>query len=72
MARDVQSNAYGPRSAIPYLRSRPHPDGRSTHVSLIALSRDTVHPEALRDSVRVRAGADSVVLTFLDGTTVEV
>ncbi|MEU9624810.1 DUF2264 domain-containing protein [Streptomyces sp. NPDC087228] len=72
VARDVQSNAYGPRSAIPYLRSRPHPGGRSTHVSLVALSRDTVHPEALRDSVRVRAGADSVVLTFLDGTTVEV
>ncbi|MFF2959251.1 DUF2264 domain-containing protein [Streptomyces sp. NPDC057963] len=72
VARDVQSNAYGPRSAIPYLRSRPHPGGRSIHVSLVALSRDTVHPEALRDSVRVRAGADSVVLTFLDGTTVEV
>lgn len=72
VARDVQSNAHGPRSAIPYLRSRPHPGGRSIHVSLIVLSRDTVHPEALRDSVRVHAGADSVVLTFLDGTTVEV
>ncbi|MEV7955389.1 DUF2264 domain-containing protein [Streptomyces sp. NPDC088141] len=72
VARDVQSNAYGPRSAIPYLRSRPHPGGRSIHVSLVALSRDTVHPEALRDSVRVRVGADSVVLTFLDGRTVEV
>ncbi|MET9658854.1 DUF2264 domain-containing protein [Streptomyces sp. NPDC006510] len=72
VARDVQSNAYGPHSAIPYLRSGPHPGGRSIHVSLVALSRDTVHPEALRDAVRVRAGADSVVLTFLDGTTIEV
>lgn len=72
VARDVQSNAYGPHSAIPYLRSGPHPGGRSIHVSLVALSRDAVHPEALRDAVRVRAGADSVVLTFLDGTTVEV
>ncbi|MFD4763091.1 DUF2264 domain-containing protein [Streptomyces sp. NPDC058439] len=72
VARDVQSNAYGPRSAIPYLRSRPHPGGRSVHVSLVALSRDTVHPAALRDSVRVRAGSESVVLTFLDGTTVGV
>ncbi|MFF8614262.1 DUF2264 domain-containing protein [Streptomyces sp. NPDC015350] len=74
VARDVQSNAHGPHSAIPYLRSRPHPGGRSVHVSLVALSRDTVHPEALRDAVRVRvrAGSDSVVLTFLDGTTVEV
>ncbi|MCX5104423.1 DUF2264 domain-containing protein [Streptomyces sp. NBC_00053] len=72
VARDVQSNAYGPHSAIPYLRSGPHPGGRSIHVSLVALSRDAVHPEALRDAVRVGAGADSVVLTFLDGTTVEV
>ncbi|MFD0340084.1 DUF2264 domain-containing protein [Streptomyces sp. NPDC127117] len=72
VARDVQSNAYGPHSAIPYLRSGPHPGGRSIYVSLVALSRDAVHPEALRDAVRVHAGADSVVLTFLDGTTVEV
>ncbi|MEE1839200.1 DUF2264 domain-containing protein [Streptomyces sp. JV190] len=72
VARDVQSNAYGPHSAIPYLRSGPHPGGRSVHVSLVALSRDTLHPEALRDAVRVRVGADSVVLTFLDGTTVDV
>lgn len=73
VARDVQSNAYGPHSAIPYLRGSRHPGGRSVHVSLIALSRDTVHPQALRTSVGVRAvGADAVVLTFLDGTTVEV
>ncbi|MGW2087214.1 hypothetical protein [Streptomyces sp. NPDC001880] len=31
-----------------------------------------LHPQTLRDAVRVRAGADSAVLTFLDGTTVEV
>ncbi|MFE6668188.1 DUF2264 domain-containing protein [Streptomyces sp. NPDC057697] len=72
VARDVQSNAYGPHSAIPYLRSGPHPGGRSVHVSLVALSRDALHPEALRDAVRVHVGAESVVLTFLDGTTVEV
>lgn len=72
VARDVQSNAYGPHSAIPYLRADRHPGGRSVHVSLISLSRDTVHPQALRTSVTVRAGAESVVLTFLDGTTVDV
>jgi hypothetical protein len=72
VARDVQSNAYGPHSAIPYLRSDRHPGGRSIHVSLVALSRDTVHPQALRESVAVRADAESVMLTFLDGTTVEV
>ncbi|MGP3635636.1 DUF2264 domain-containing protein [Streptomyces sp. 24-1644] len=74
VARDVQSNAFGPRSAVPYLRLDRHPGGRSTHVSLLALSRDTIHPRALRDAVSVRAGAGdtSVTLTFLDGTTVEV
>ncbi|MFF3729244.1 hypothetical protein ACFYXM_02675 [Streptomyces sp. NPDC002476] len=72
VARDLQSDAHGLRSAIPYLRSRPHPGGRSIHVSLVVLSRDTVHPEAPRDSVRVHSRADSVVLTYLDGTTVEV
>lgn len=72
VARDVQSNAFGPHSAIPYLCAAHRPGGRSIHVSLIALSRDTVHPRVLRTSVVVRADADSVVLTFLDGTTVEV
>ena len=74
VARDVQSNAFGPRSAVPYLRLDGHPGGRSTHVSLLALSRDTIHPRALRDAVSVRAGVGdaSVSLTFLDGTTVEV
>lgn len=72
VARDVQSNAYGPHSAIPYLRGLPHPGGRSVRVSLVTLSRDTVHPEALRTAVTVRAAGDTVVLTFLDGTAVEV
>ncbi|MFF9455782.1 DUF2264 domain-containing protein [Streptomyces flaveolus] len=74
VARDVQSNAFGPRSAIPYLRLDGHPGGRSTHVSLVALSRDRIDPQALRDVVSVRAGTGSptVALAFLDGTTIEV
>ncbi|MFJ8751637.1 DUF2264 domain-containing protein [Streptomyces sp. NPDC102441] len=74
VARDVQSNAHGPHTAIPYLRLDGHPGGQSVHVSLIALSRDTIHPQALRTSVSVRAGAGGapVHLTFTDGTTVEV
>lgn len=71
MARDVESNAHGPHSAVPYLRSAPQAGGRSIHVSLVVLSRDSVHPEALRTAVRVRVDGDSVVLTFLDGRTVE-
>ncbi|MEU9592249.1 DUF2264 domain-containing protein [Streptomyces sp. NPDC048193] len=73
VARDVQSNAFGPRSAIPYLRLDRHPGGRSTHVSLVVLSRDSIHPQALRDVVSVRAGAGTTVsLAFLDGTTMDV
>ncbi|WP_328897591.1 DUF2264 domain-containing protein [Streptomyces sp. NBC_00236] len=71
VARDVGSNAYGPHSAVPYLRSAPHAGGRSVHVSLVVLSRDGIHPEALRTAVRVRVDGDTVVLTFLDGRTVE-
>lgn len=72
VARDVESNAYGPHSAIPYLRGAPHPGGQSVHVTLVVLSRDSVHPEALRSAVRVRVAGDAVTLGFLDGRTVEV
>lgn len=73
VARDVESNAYGPHSATPGLRLEGHPGGRSVLVSLVALSRDTLHPEALRHAVSVRAAGDEpVTLAFLDGTTVEV
>lgn len=71
VARDVGANAYGPHSAVPYLRGAPHAGGRSIHVSLVVLSRDRIHPEALRTAVRVRVNGDAVVLTFLDGRTVE-
>ncbi|MET7449620.1 hypothetical protein ACH4NC_17065 [Streptomyces sp. NPDC017201] len=73
VARDVESNAYGPHSATPGLRLEGHPGGRSVLVSPVALSRDTVHPEALRHAVSVRAAGDGpVTLAFLGGTTVEV
>ncbi len=71
VARDVETHAYGPYSAVPYLRSAPRAGGRSIHVSLVVLSRDRVHPEALRTAVRVRVDGEAVVLTFLDGRTVE-
>ncbi|MFJ3711497.1 DUF2264 domain-containing protein [Streptomyces sp. NBC_01387] len=70
VARDVQANAYGPHSATPCLTRTEHPGGRSVHVSLVALSRDTVHPRALQESVSVAVAEDSVTLTFPDGTSV--
>ncbi|MEV8311421.1 DUF2264 domain-containing protein [Streptomyces flavidovirens] len=73
VSRDVQANAYGPHSATPYLRLGAHPGGHSVHVSLIALSRDTVRPRALRDSITVEVLDGPVVrLTFPDGTVTDV
>ncbi|MEV0096751.1 DUF2264 domain-containing protein [Streptomyces sp. NPDC050738] len=72
VARDVQANAYGPQSATPYARSERLPGGRSVHVSLIALSRDTVHPQSLRESITVEVDGERVRLEFPDGTEVSV
>ncbi|WP_327294153.1 MULTISPECIES: DUF2264 domain-containing protein [unclassified Streptomyces] len=70
VARDVQANAYGPHSSTPCLSLGQHPGGRSVHVSLVALSRDAVHPRALQESVSVTVRDGSVKLEFPDGTTV--
>ncbi|GAA2966169.1 hypothetical protein [Streptomyces enissocaesilis] len=41
-------------------------------MSLIALSRDTVHPQALREAVTVEVVAGSVRLGFPDGSAANV
>ncbi|NGO79602.1 DUF2264 domain-containing protein [Streptomyces sp. YC504] len=70
VARDVESNAFGPHSAVPCLRLAQHPGGATVHVSLIALSRDTVHPRALREAVDVHVAPDrTVTIRFPDGET---
>ncbi|MEU6423639.1 DUF2264 domain-containing protein [Streptomyces spiralis] len=51
--RDVEANAFGPHSAVPWLRSGVHPGGRSIHVTLVVLSGDAVHPRQLREAVSV-------------------
>lgn len=74
VSRDVQANAYGPHSATPCLRLGAHPGGHSVQVSLITLSRDTVHPQALREAVTVEVEgvAGSVRLGFPDGSVADV
>ncbi|MFJ6695176.1 DUF2264 domain-containing protein [Streptomyces sp. NPDC091272] len=79
VVHDVESNAYGPHSATPALCRARHPGGTRVYVSLIALSGDTVHPQALREAVSLEigdagggTGASTVRLTFLDGTVTEV
>ncbi|GAA2206570.1 DUF2264 domain-containing protein [Nonomuraea monospora] len=66
VAREVESNAFGPHSAIPCL----HAGTPGLHVSLVVLSGDEVHPGALREAVTVRVSDDAVAVTFPGGTSV--
>ncbi|MGW1894657.1 DUF2264 domain-containing protein [Streptomyces sp. NPDC002004] len=72
VAREAGANAFGPHSATPYLRSGDHPGGDSVHVALHVLTRDIVHPDALRTAVRCEVDGDLVRLRFPGGETVEV
>ncbi|MFI6818507.1 DUF2264 domain-containing protein [Nonomuraea sp. NPDC050328] len=65
---DVAANAFGPRSATPYLTA----DEPGVHVSLVVLSGDAVHPAALRDAIQVEVSDDLVVVAFPDGDRAEV
>ncbi|UBU11327.1 DUF2264 domain-containing protein [Nonomuraea gerenzanensis] len=64
VAREVESNAFGPHSAIPCL----HSGTPGLHVSLVVLSGDQVHPGALREAVTVAVSEEAVVVTFPGGT----
>ncbi|MFI7008492.1 DUF2264 domain-containing protein [Streptomyces sp. NPDC050145] len=73
VAHEVEANAFGPRSATPYLRAQDRPGGASVHVSLVALTRDVVHPQALRASITTTVDEDGQVrVTFPDGEAVTV
>ncbi|MEV7192815.1 DUF2264 domain-containing protein [Streptomyces sp. NPDC093510] len=71
IAREVAANAYGPHSATPFLTFAAHPGGDSVHVTLIALSQDTVRPRALRESVTCHVDGDRVRVRFPDGTALD-
>ncbi|MFB7372457.1 DUF2264 domain-containing protein [Streptomyces sp. NPDC056222] len=69
VARDIEANALGPHSAVPYVRSAALPGGRSVHVTLVVLSGDAVHPAELREAVSVTVDDGSgVTVRFPDGT----
>ncbi|MCF3123930.1 DUF2264 domain-containing protein [Streptomyces arenae] len=69
IAREVAANAFGPHSATPYLSCAARPGADSVHVTLVALSRDTVRPQALRESVVCAVHDDGGVgVRFPDGT----
>lgn len=69
IAEEVEANAFGPYSAAPCLRATGR-TGPSVHVSLVALTRDSVHPEALRTTLTCVIRDDGTVsVTFPDGAT---
>ncbi|MGN9911539.1 DUF2264 domain-containing protein [Phytohabitans sp. LJ34] len=71
VAPAVDANAYGVRSATPYLTG-PHPGGSAVFVSLVALTGDRVEPAALADAFAVAVDGDTVTVTYPDGERVEV
>ncbi|QQM39518.1 DUF2264 domain-containing protein [Streptomyces liliifuscus] len=73
IAREVEANAFGPHSATPYLRcAAGRPSGSGVYVTLLALTRDSVHPQALRESVSCEVEGHEVRITFPEGDTVSV
>lgn len=72
VAAAVDANAYGVRSATPYVTAPPHPGGSAVYASLMALTGDRIDPAALAESVAVSVDGDAVTVTFPDGERVEV
>lgn len=67
---DAEANAFGPRSATPYLTAPAHPGGDAVYVSLVVLSGDAVHPDALRAAFAVSVAGRDVVVRYPDGELV--
>ena len=65
---ETAATAFGPRSAVPYLVSAPCPEAESVHVSLIALTADAMHPDALVAAVTAEVRGLRVLVRFPDRT----
>jgi hypothetical protein len=61
---EAEANAFGPRSAVPYLLSAPRPGAETVHVTLVALTADAVHPEALATAVTADVRGRRVLVRF--------
>ncbi|MGI5193348.1 DUF2264 domain-containing protein [Streptomyces sp. CA-288835] len=73
IAREVDANALGPHSATPYVRcAAGRPGGNGVYVTLVALTRDAIHPQALRESMSCTVEQHEVRITFPEGDTVSV
>ena len=70
MRHEAEANAFGPLSAVPYLLSAARPGAESVHVTLVVLTGDAVHPEALAQAITAEV-CGRRVLIGLPGETVE-
>ncbi|HEX6454836.1 MAG TPA: DUF2264 domain-containing protein [Trebonia sp.] len=61
---EAEANALGPRSTVPYLLSAPRPETETVHVTLVALTADAVHPEALAAAVAADVRGRRVLVRF--------
>ncbi|MFI6679484.1 DUF2264 domain-containing protein [Kribbella sp. NPDC050470] len=70
--RGLDTNAFGPHSATPYLVRREHPGGPVLLVSAVVLSGDTVWPEALAEAIEVEVDGLRCVIRMAGGPEEEV
>jgi hypothetical protein len=67
---EAEANAFGPRSAVPYLVSAPRAAAESVYVTLVILTGEGIHPEALSTAVTAQVRGATVLVSF-PGETVE-
>ncbi|MGW5191322.1 DUF2264 domain-containing protein [Kribbella sp. NPDC004138] len=66
--RGLDTNAFGPHSATPYLDAEHDGKGPRVLVSAVVLSGDTVWPRQLAESIEVTVDGFHVSVRFADGT----
>ncbi|HEY1699091.1 MAG TPA: DUF2264 domain-containing protein [Trebonia sp.] len=69
-AQEAEATAFGPLSATPYLLSALRDSAETVHVTLVALTGDAIHPEALAAAVTAEV-TGRAVRVHLPGETVE-
>ncbi len=70
--RGLDTNAFGPHSATPYLEVQHDGKDPLVLVSAVVLSGDTVWPRQLAESIDVTVHGLHVTIGFADGTTADV
>ncbi|MGH3171360.1 MAG: hypothetical protein ACRDN0_36560, partial [Trebonia sp.] len=65
---EAEANAFGPRSAVPYLVSAPRNAAETIHVTLVVLTGEGIDPEALSTAITAEVRGSTVLVAFPDET----